>query len=98
MASGKKTGVSAIDDDDDDLEEEPGEVIESAPPMRVGEERPLNRTAGLVKKLLRRGSGWETPEPGDEATGTSLSLLQFSCGGRAGARGGTGRRRRQRAR
>lgn len=65
MASRKETDVSDIEDGDD-LEEEPGEVIDSAPPMKVGEERPLGRT-GLAKKLLRRGRGWETPELGDEA-------------------------------
>ncbi|KAJ0967699.1 hypothetical protein J5N97_024616 [Dioscorea zingiberensis] len=53
--------------DDDDLDEEPGEVIESAPPLRVGEEREIHPT-GLRKKLLRSGRGWETPVFGDEVT------------------------------
>lgn len=57
---------------DDDLDEEPGEVIESAPPLQVGEERELGGT-GLLKKLLKCGHGWETPEFGDEATGTHFS-------------------------
>lgn len=50
-----------------DSDEEPGEVIESAPPLRVGEERVFNST-GLKKKLIRRGVGFETPEFGDEPT------------------------------
>ncbi|XP_074589402.1 peptidyl-prolyl cis-trans isomerase FKBP62-like isoform X2 [Curcuma longa] len=54
-------------DDDDDLDEEPGEEIDSAPPLRVGEEREIGGAGGLKKKLLRRGSGWETPALGDEA-------------------------------
>lgn len=95
MASGKKTNVSAVEDDDD-LGEEPGEVVDSAPPMEVGEERPLNRN-GLVKKLLKRGRGWETPELGDEATGTSLSFRILLCvivgNARARERAGTGCRR-----
>ncbi|XP_039140546.1 70 kDa peptidyl-prolyl isomerase-like [Dioscorea cayenensis subsp. rotundata] len=53
--------------DDDDFDEEPGEVIESAPPLRVGEEREIH-PSGLKKKLLRAGRGWETPVFGDEVT------------------------------
>ncbi|KAK1291198.1 Peptidyl-prolyl cis-trans isomerase FKBP65 [Acorus calamus] len=64
---------------DDDDEEEPGEVIESAPPLRVGEEREIG---GLKKKLIKRGKGWETPELGDEVTahyvGTLLDGSVFS--------------------
>lgn len=66
----KATVVSGIDDDD--LDEEPGEEIESAPPLKVGEEREF-ATYGLKKKLLKSGTGWESPEVGDEATGESLS-------------------------
>ncbi|KAH7849821.1 hypothetical protein Vadar_023470 [Vaccinium darrowii] len=58
-------------DDDDELDEEPGEVIESAPPLKVGEEREIiNSSSGtcLKKKLLKRGYGWDTPESGDEVT------------------------------
>ncbi|XP_024162746.1 peptidyl-prolyl cis-trans isomerase FKBP62 isoform X4 [Rosa chinensis] len=65
----KATDVSGIADEDD-LDEEPGEVIESAPPLKVGEEREF-ATYGLKKKLLKAGTGWETPEFGDEATGES---------------------------
>ncbi|KAL6215387.1 hypothetical protein ACLB2K_014818 [Fragaria x ananassa] len=53
--------------DTDDLDEEPGEEIESAPPLKVGEEREF-ATSGLKKKLLKSGTGWESPEVGDEAT------------------------------
>ncbi|XP_060199316.1 peptidyl-prolyl cis-trans isomerase FKBP62-like isoform X1 [Lycium barbarum] len=52
-----------IDEDD----EEPGEEIESAPPLNVGEEREINSN-GLKKKLLKLGHAWETPEFGDEVT------------------------------
>ncbi|XP_024963222.1 peptidyl-prolyl cis-trans isomerase FKBP62-like isoform X3 [Cynara cardunculus var. scolymus] len=66
--------------EDPDSDEEPGEVIESAPPLRVGEERVFNST-GLKKKLLRRGVGFETPECGDEPTvhyvGTLLDGTTF---------------------
>ena len=64
----------------EDSDEEPGEVIESAPPLRVGEERVFNST-GLKKKLIRRGLGFETPEFGDEPTGKlhfmSLSIIEM---------------------
>lgn len=70
------TATSLSDmEDEDDLDEEPGEVIESAPPLKVGEERELGGT-GLKKKLIKRGQGWETPEFGDEATGT-LTMIGF---------------------
>ena len=69
MVTEKATNVSEIEDDEDD--EEPGEVIESAPPLKVGEERELS-LSGLKKQLLKLGPGWETPELGDEATGTVL--------------------------
>lgn len=57
----------------DDTDEEPGEVIESAPPLKVGEEREIN-ASGLIlkKKLLKSGRGWETPELGDEVTGNEF--------------------------
>nr|XP_023878158.1 70 kDa peptidyl-prolyl isomerase-like [Quercus suber]POE78746.1 peptidyl-prolyl cis-trans isomerase fkbp65 [Quercus suber] len=78
MVTEKATNVSEIEDDEDD--EEPGEVIESAPPLKVGEERELS-ISGLKKKLLKLGRGWETPELGDEATvhyvGTLLDGTKF---------------------
>ncbi|KAK7291047.1 hypothetical protein RIF29_05908 [Crotalaria pallida] len=54
---------------EDELDEEPGEVIESAPPQKVGEERQLTHS-GLRKKILREGLGFETPEFNDEVTAT----------------------------
>ncbi|PQP93457.1 peptidyl-prolyl cis-trans isomerase FKBP62 [Prunus yedoensis var. nudiflora] len=79
MEAKKATDVSDIQNEDD-LDEEPGEVIESAPPLKVGEERELG-TSGLQKKLLKRGYGYETPELGDEATvhyvGTLLDGTKF---------------------
>lgn len=76
MRAAKATDMSEIRDDDD-LDEEPGEEVESAPPLRVGEERDLG-SSGIKKKLLRRGRGWETPEPGDEATGKSQPYRALS--------------------
>ncbi|KAK7310766.1 hypothetical protein RJT34_08479 [Clitoria ternatea] len=66
--------------DEDELDEEPGEVIESAPPQKVGEERQLGNS-GLKKKLLRLGNGWETPNFHDQVTvhyvGTFLDGTKF---------------------
>ncbi|XP_057974823.1 70 kDa peptidyl-prolyl isomerase-like isoform X2 [Malania oleifera] len=67
MGAEKASNASVIEDEEDDLDEEPGEVIESAPPFKVGEERELN-SSGLKKKLLRRGRAWDSPEFGDEVT------------------------------
>ncbi|PNX63762.1 70 kDa peptidyl-prolyl isomerase-like protein [Trifolium pratense] len=47
--------------EEDELDEEPGEVIESAPPQKLGEERQLNSNSPIKKKLLKRGHAWETP-------------------------------------
>ncbi|KAJ8641324.1 hypothetical protein MRB53_018018 [Persea americana] len=72
----RPTNISDIEGSDD-TDEEPGEVIESAPPLKVGEERVIN-ASGLIlkKKLLKSGRGWETPELCDEVTvqyvGTAL--------------------------
>lgn len=76
MATEKATNESDIEGQDD-LDEEPGEVIESAPPLKVGEERELG-SFGLKKKLLKDGHGWETPELGDEVTGTLVVNHNFS--------------------
>ena len=76
MAAEKATNESEIEGEEE-LDEEPGEVIESAPPLRVGEERQLG-SFGLKKKLLKRGHGWETPELGDEVTGTLVFNHNFS--------------------
>ncbi|KAF2309622.1 hypothetical protein GH714_004324 [Hevea brasiliensis] len=66
---GIENGLHLSDiEDKDELDEEPGEVIESAPPLKVGEERELNNS-GFKKKLLKRGLGWETL--------SSMTKLQF---------------------
>ncbi|KAB1203961.1 Peptidyl-prolyl cis-trans isomerase FKBP62 [Morella rubra] len=79
MKAEKATNVSDIEGEDD-LDEEPGEVIESAPPLKVGEERQLSKS-GIKKRLLKRGQGWETPELGDEVivhyVGTLLDGTKF---------------------
>ncbi|XP_061367152.1 70 kDa peptidyl-prolyl isomerase-like isoform X2 [Gastrolobium bilobum] len=66
--------------DEDEFDEEPGEVIESAPPQKVGEERQLSNS-GLKKKLIKRGLGWETPDFNDQVTvhyvGTLLDGTKF---------------------
>lgn len=69
----KGTNLSDIEND---LDEEPGEVIESAPPLEVGEERELG-SSGIKKKLLQRGHGYDAPEFGDEATGKCFSRKRF---------------------
>ncbi|XP_031479364.1 peptidyl-prolyl cis-trans isomerase FKBP62-like isoform X1 [Nymphaea colorata] len=61
----KNLNLVGMEEDDEDVEA--GEEIDSAPPMKVGEERQIN-SLGLKKKLLKSGSGWETPELGDEVT------------------------------
>ncbi|XP_077233863.1 70 kDa peptidyl-prolyl isomerase-like isoform X2 [Tasmannia lanceolata] len=65
-SAAKNTDLSVIEDSEE-LDEEPGEEIESAPPLKLGEERGINNL-GLKKKLLKAGHGWETPEFGDEIT------------------------------
>nr|GMD89177.1 peptidyl-prolyl cis-trans isomerase FKBP62-like isoform X1 [Ipomoea batatas] len=57
-------------DENDEFDEEPGEVIESAPPLKVGEEREIrcSNATSLKKKLLKCGDDWESPELGDEVT------------------------------
>ncbi|KAI3508883.1 hypothetical protein L1887_23903 [Cichorium endivia] len=80
MAEDKKILKLSDMAEDLDSDEEPGEVIESAPPLRVGQERVFNST-GLKKKLICRGVGFETPEFGDEPTvhyvGTLLDGTTF---------------------
>ena len=75
MVVNRASDVSQLGDVDD-LDEEPGEVIESAPPLRVGQERELNNS-GLKKRLLHKGIGWETPDSGDEVTGITTALFPF---------------------
>ncbi|KAK4274618.1 hypothetical protein QN277_017812 [Acacia crassicarpa] len=72
MVAEKASDMSDFENEDD-LDEEPGEVIESAPPQKVGEERELN--SQLKKKLLKPGHGWETPEFNDEVTVHYVGIL-----------------------
>ncbi|WJX15989.1 peptidylprolyl isomerase [Trifolium repens] len=69
------------DIEEDELDEEPGEVIESAPPQKLGEERQLTSNSPIKKKLLKRGHGWETPNFNDHVTvhyvGTLLDGTKF---------------------
>ncbi|KAM7469144.1 hypothetical protein LguiA_007327 [Lonicera macranthoides] len=80
----EERGTNASDvGDKDELEEEPREVIESAPLLKVGEERKINSPLGLAlkKKLFKCGLGWETREFSDEVTvhyvGTLLDGSEF---------------------
>ncbi|CAL4918844.1 unnamed protein product [Urochloa decumbens] len=61
MAMAGAGGSSSSDGD------EAGEEIESAPPLRVGEERAIG-SSGIRKRLLRAGEGWATPVPPDEVS------------------------------
>ncbi|KAJ8453327.1 hypothetical protein Cgig2_008211 [Carnegiea gigantea] len=74
MAMAIESKAKVLSEDDEELDEEPGEVIESAPPMKVGEEREINNS-GLKKKLIKRGVGWETPEFGYEVTVQYVATL-----------------------
>ncbi|KAL2529503.1 Peptidyl-prolyl cis-trans isomerase FKBP62 [Forsythia ovata] len=74
--------VEIKDEDDDEEEEEPGEEIESAPPLKVGEEREIKSPFGCFqKKLLKHGLNWESPQFGDEVTihyvGSLLDGMEF---------------------
>lgn len=74
MVEFSMANAEAFIDGDDELDEEPGEEIESAPPLNVGEEREINAN-GLKKKLLKHGHGWETPQFGDEVTVHYVGIL-----------------------
>ncbi|XP_057776539.1 70 kDa peptidyl-prolyl isomerase-like isoform X2 [Salvia miltiorrhiza] len=66
MVEFSKANIKDFAEDGDD-EEEPGEEVESAPPLKVGQEREIG-SKGLRKKLLKRGVNWESPQFGDEVT------------------------------
>ncbi|GAA0154326.1 chaperone [Lithospermum erythrorhizon] len=64
MVTFSTANAAAFIDSDDDSG---GEVIESAPPLKVGESR-LISSFGITKKLLKHGHGWETPGLNDDVT------------------------------
>lgn len=67
MVEFSKVNINDIEEEDGEEEEEPGEEVESAPPLKVGEEREISSN-GLRKKLIKSGANWETPQFGDEVT------------------------------
>ncbi|KAL0366290.1 UNVERIFIED_CONTAM: peptidyl-prolyl isomerase [Sesamum radiatum] len=72
MVEFSKMNLKDIEEDDEGEEE--GEEVESAPPLKVGEEREIGSN-GLKKKLIKRGLNWETPQFGDEVTRDIVSGL-----------------------
>lgn len=67
----------AVDDFEYPDAEEAGEMeteeetdVSSSGPQKEGEEREIIKDGGLKKLLVKSGSGWETPDNGDEVKGT----------------------------
>ncbi|XP_024521648.1 70 kDa peptidyl-prolyl isomerase [Selaginella moellendorffii] len=62
------------------MDEEAGMEATSAAPLKAGEEQEIGKN-GLKKLLVKAGTGWEMPEPGDEVkvhyTGTLLDGSKF---------------------
>lgn len=58
-----------------EMETEEETSAASSGPQKEGEERELLGGGGLKKVLVKSGSGWETPETGDEVKGG----LRLSC-------------------
>ena len=56
---------------DEMMDDFPGEN----PVIKVGEEKEIGKQ-GLMKKLLKEGEGWDTPEVGDEVEG-EIFMLAF---------------------
>ncbi|CAM6089988.1 unnamed protein product [Calypogeia fissa] len=78
----------AVDDFEFPDAEEAGEMeaeeetdVSSSGPQKEGEERELIKDGGLKKLVVKSGSGWETPDTGDEVkvhyTGTLLDGTEF---------------------
>lgn len=70
--------IKDIEDEGGEEDEEPGEEVESAPPLKVGQEREIGSN-GLRKKLIKSGANWETPQFGDEVTSTQSTPTTFLC-------------------
>lgn len=51
--------------------------VTSHVPQKDGEERDLVKGGALKKLIVKSGSGWETPEKGDEVKGWAFSLVTF---------------------
>ncbi|CAM6096235.1 unnamed protein product [Calypogeia fissa] len=78
----------AVDDFEFPDAEEAGEMeaeeemdVSSSGPQKEGEEREIIKDGGLKKLVVTSGSGWETPDTGDEVkvhyTGTLLDGTEF---------------------
>lgn len=49
---------------------------EVSPVMKVGEEKEIGKQ-GLKKKIIKEGTGWDTPDVGDEVEGTRRCFDPF---------------------
>lgn len=52
-----------------EMETEEEMDVTSSGPQKEGEEKELSKDGGLKKLLVKSGSGWETPDTGDEVKG-----------------------------
>lgn len=65
------TSSNNVADDMDD-----GDFPDDKPALKVGEEAQIGK-AGLKKKLLKEGEGWETPGSGDEVEGIWIIRISY---------------------